>query len=521
MRYLLTVCLLAAAVPAQQIPLPAFDNTYSAPQSRGYWFQAPVDFVIVGVRVPDETGAGVQAVEIVDFGAAPPTFPLTTTANQLFRATSQPSATPVTTSIPVHAGQFVGVLGGCGTTVQASSQAAAGTFASHVFGYPLTLTRLGTAANIHNFAGNPPCWAEAAGPIARVELTVAPAPGYAYATPFGTGCYDLSRSCYEVFPIPSTFDLDGLALQALPTGSGYVFLGGGAFVPPTPNATVLTLGDDAEVQVALTTPFPYDGTSTSSLEVCSNGFVSVATGNGHDYHPDPADWLQSPVQRWGLVHDLNPTIAGSGQVTFEEIGGITFVTWNDVYDFGVTGATGGNTFQLQFDCNTGAVTQCWVHVTGLGNGLLVGFAAGGPSRDLGSRDLSASLANAWTTDVVDRWSPVHGADARPRLGTTVNLTTGSIDAACPIGLTVLGMTEFPLGVALDVIGMPQCRAYASPDVLLAFLPVAGSASLPLPIPAVPMLAGVTVASQVVTLVPGVNQFGAMASNGLRLRIEAN
>lgn len=524
MRSLLPLLLCSAPLTGQQVlPLPAFVTTQTAAVTRGFWFQAPVDFVITGLRVPDETTVGVQAVEVIDLGTTspPPTFPGTTTGTLLHRATNQPANTVLPVNIPVQAGRFIGVLGGCGTTTLATSLAAAGTFTSDVFGYPLTMTRFGTQANIHTLAGAPPCWSEASGPIGRVEVFVAPTPGYAYAIRLGQGCYDVSRSFYEVFVPPTTFDLVGRSLQAIPNSGGYVFVPGGTFVPPSANAQSLGLADDAETAVTLSTSFPYAGGSTGTLTVCSNGYVSMASGNGTGYQPDPALWLQSSSPRFGQVHDFNPAVPGSGQVLFEEIAGIAYVTWNGVYDFGVTGTSSGNTFQLQFDTSNGVVTYVWVAITGMGNGHLVGHAAAGASRDLGSFDISAGLAGTWSTNALDLYSPLHTASARPQLGAVLALDTSRIDATSFAGATVLGLTGFPAGLPLDVIGMPQCRAYASPDVLLTFLPIGGLATQAFPIPSTPSLAGTVLFSQAFTLTPVVNVFGGMTSNGLQLLIEAN
>ena len=62
----------APALAQNLMPLPAFDRTFSGSLTRGYWFQAPVDFVISGLRVPDETGHGLQNVEVVRFNTGQP-----------------------------------------------------------------------------------------------------------------------------------------------------------------------------------------------------------------------------------------------------------------------------------------------------------------------------------------------------------------------------------------------------------------------------------------------------------------
>jgi hypothetical protein len=161
-------------------------------------------------------------------------------------------------------------------------------------------------------------------------------------------------------------------------------------------------------------------------------------------------------------------------------------------------------------------------MTGQGNGILVGFAAGGgASRDLGELDVSAALATSWTVGATDLWSPQLGASGRPRLGTTVSLDTTQIDPTCVAGVLVLGLTDFVAGLPLDGIGLPDCAAWVSPDVLLTFLPSAGASSQPFPLPASASLSGTTVSSQALTLVPGVNPFGGMTSNGLRLVLGTN
>ena len=50
------------------MPMPAFTRTYTfSYHSRGYWFEAPTDFMITGLRVPDEIGNGHQNIEVVRF----------------------------------------------------------------------------------------------------------------------------------------------------------------------------------------------------------------------------------------------------------------------------------------------------------------------------------------------------------------------------------------------------------------------------------------------------------------------
>lgn len=169
-----------------QIPIPAFTNTYAQPaHTRGFWFQAPVDFIITGLRVPDETFNGTQNVEVIDLGGVPPTYPTTATGTSLFYANNQPSATVIPCNIPIAQGTNLGILGACGTTTMNNSYGAGG-FASSVLGQPITLVRFLTQTNL-NTSNNQP-FSQVGSSLARVEVYVVPAVGYATKTAFGTGC---------------------------------------------------------------------------------------------------------------------------------------------------------------------------------------------------------------------------------------------------------------------------------------------------------------------------------------------
>ena len=86
MRTLVAFAALGLATSlAAHMPLPPFNNTFTASLTRGFWFQAPVPFVIVGLAVPNESGQSHQVVEVIDLGAAPPpAYPGTVTGTQLF-----------------------------------------------------------------------------------------------------------------------------------------------------------------------------------------------------------------------------------------------------------------------------------------------------------------------------------------------------------------------------------------------------------------------------------------------------
>ena len=133
---LLLVALGLAGTANAQIPLPAFVNTYTANQTRGFWFQAPPagpPAVVVGLGVPNEAAQPFQVVEFIDLGLVPPpAFPATVTGTQLFYSNSTAGASQISTGIPLIPGNYYGVLGACtssvGSPTSLNSYAAQGPF---------------------------------------------------------------------------------------------------------------------------------------------------------------------------------------------------------------------------------------------------------------------------------------------------------------------------------------------------------------------------------------------------------
>ena len=171
-----TVLGCVSTVTAQTLmPLPGYVRTFTG-NVRGYYFTAPIDFIIVGLRVPDETGAGLQSLEIVRFDGNTPPPPFSATTNafvSLARFVDQPSAVRLVVNIPVRSGEVIGIYG---QASGANSYGPNGTFLSEIFGRPTTLTRSGMQARL-NSGPMANIWSEATGPVSRVEMYYIPAPG--------------------------------------------------------------------------------------------------------------------------------------------------------------------------------------------------------------------------------------------------------------------------------------------------------------------------------------------------------
>lgn len=362
-------------------------------------------------------------------------------------------------------------------------------------------------------------WQGATGPFSfNLTGPVAASASAASSFAYGNGCYDNSRGFYERFADSSYLDLANTAFTLVNLGANYAMVPTTAsYVPPSASAQVVQClpdNDEGETTVPLLFPMPYPGGSTSSLTICSNGYVSAGPGNTVIFVPSVTQWNASPAARWGDWTDYDGTNPASGRILFEQIGVMAYVSWNGVFHWN---RTTPNFFQLQFDNATGSVTFVWGSMSTIGPAHLVGFAAAGGQRDRGNQDVSALIPSGYQTGINDD-PALQLSSGRPLLNTAVNLVTDRFPAAAAIGLGILSFTQYNPGLDLAPLGMPGCRQFVGFDVVNLLLPVGGAATQVLNIPNDPSFSGLVVVSQSVAITPGINPLGALASNGLRLQI---
>ena len=137
--------------------------------SRGYYFTAPTNFTITGVRVPTDQSTDDQSVEIVRFTAgAPPLYTATTNSFvSLFRAADVAGTAIIPCNVTVAAGDIIGIVGSRGAN-SVNSYGASGGQNTTIAGMPVTLTRCGMQDDLE---ANPlhDIWSEN-GRIGRVEM---------------------------------------------------------------------------------------------------------------------------------------------------------------------------------------------------------------------------------------------------------------------------------------------------------------------------------------------------------------
>ena len=357
-----------------------------------------------------------------------------------------------------------------------------------------------------------------------IEVGYIPAgPGtVALNTTLGAGCINVPEvSSYELFATAGAFDLANTVISMIHTGSGYLAIPGAtAYIPPTPAAQVLALTDNSELAVTLSQPMPVGNSgTTTTLTVCSNGFISSGTGNGVGTSPVVNTFLNSTRAWWSLGwHNFNPAIVGGGSVKFEQLGNLAIVTWDGVWDAAGTSAANASTMQAQFDVTSGTVHYVYGAMSTIGTtGFLVGFSSAGASSNPGSMDISAALPTTYFAATFPVLPLTLAGVTRPIIGTNWSLNVTNVPAGGTIGVDVFGLTD-PGIPDLGFLGMPTCGLRASLDLLQPWL-VAGTAHAhAFAVPNDPALINLHVFTTSAVFQPGANPFGAITSNGIDGRI---
>ncbi len=234
----LAITLTFTSSAAQQIAIPPFSSTFSSTSlSRGFFFQAPMPFVITGLRVPDESLNGTQNVEVFVMQSRPPTYSASASGGSAFYAANVPSGQVIPAAVPIATGQWVGILGTCGTTTMLNSYSNVGVFQSDILGAPVTLERFITQTNLNTSGGNQP-YSASSTPVTRIEVFISGGMGFASTVPFGLGCSATGGMPLTLAATPGTRPVIGSAfsmdLTEIAPGTPLTFLalGFARFDPP-------------------------------------------------------------------------------------------------------------------------------------------------------------------------------------------------------------------------------------------------------------------------------------------------
>lgn len=387
---------------------------------------------------------------------------------------------------------------------------------------------------------------------------------FALKTPYGDGCYDSPRMVYEQFDHgPGPYDLvntnQAFIYNPSPTGGNYIIINGAA--PAYDAATAAANGvalqtlsptssssagswDDASIVMTLPAafgagfPFPGAGSpSTLDITINSNGRIYLGNTTDTSFATNGANSGFTLNSFQGIVGSALPALAGfncdldptaGGNIWYEDPspnGGVR-VTWDNVPNWqnaAYTPAAGPNDIQIEL-LPGGFINYAFgpnlANGGSTGNFAITGFSAGGgePLSD----PVDWSMLAAYVTG--DGSIPlVLDGDARPVIGTTVQMTIDNIPPATPIAAYIYGLAQFNPGVSLTSIGMDGCFQYTDFGSVKLVIGPGSSVTDPFVIPNDPGLSGVIINAQAAAYNPGVinNVLGATSSNGVELLLDLN
>jgi hypothetical protein len=161
---------------------------------RGYYFVAPVSFVLCGLLVPTDLSTDPQSIEVLQFhGMLPPAYSAVTNnfTSLFYTASDTGITTPVSCNILINAGDSIGIYGSRGTSTICSYGSPS--CQTTILGNTVTLTRSGMQFPLYNQQMHD-VWSEAAADISRVIMYVDAAP---------TSVRENNETLFSLAPNPS------------------------------------------------------------------------------------------------------------------------------------------------------------------------------------------------------------------------------------------------------------------------------------------------------------------------------
>lgn len=288
---------------SQMITLPAQSTTYSS-AVRGFWFVAPTNFTIVGLRVPLSAGTGAQNIQVMKIAPGPivvwPT--LGTNFTNLFYQNNIPSNTIVPVSIQVSTGDIIGVLGQAGTSTSYSANQTP--FSASIGTYTVDLNRFLHQSNI-NVSPATDYSTEGPGlPIGRIEVYYQLGDLSCDGTP-SAGTISAGQTqldCNTTTPLELNGNTVGRNIThqwQYNTGSGWTGFGtdsSGATSPPINGPT--------QVRCIVTCDTVTGGVDTTPVRSLNVNAIQVDLGQDIFYC------------QGGLPITLRPTVSSSGSFTY-------------------------------------------------------------------------------------------------------------------------------------------------------------------------------------------------------------
>ena len=340
-------------------------------------------------------------------------------------------------------------------------------------------------------------------------------------TSYGSGCYNVSATWYELFGT-SSFDLSNSSIRMTPNGFGGYDMAPGSASFFTHTVAGLAQGDDVVTAVTLPAAFNYPGGSTTSIGVCSNGYIWMqGTNTLADFSPSAAELFSNPARLCPAWCDLLPDGATNVANVFAEADVVNnkfYVTWLNVPTFTTPGTV---TMQVELDLTSGAVEYRYQGCTIPASATITGWTPGSPLSviDPGTRDISTTLAGGFSTKSTENRPLTLAGSPTPVIGSPITYTTSNVPGTALFNLLIVSLGEQTPPIDLAPAGAPGCPLLVTLGAFFSF-PSAGSptTSAIVPLPADPTLAGGTLYCQSFTIDPASNAAGVITSNGVRSRL---
>lgn len=336
-------------------------------------------------------------------------------------------------------------------------------------------------------------------------------------TNYGRGCYDVSATAYELFPA-STIDLSNQKIMLLPNmDGGYTFAQGFGtnFVHTQPG---LALTDDSVATLALPIPFNYPGGSTTSLSICSNGYIWMQAPNtSADYTPTVAELFTNPARLCVMWCDAVPDGATNTNNVFAEVDPLTNIAYVTYAAVPVIGGGGVIDVQIEFNLVLSEIEIRYGTVSCTNNSLF-GWAPGLGFSTVngGNVDVTAALPTTFKTNATERLALALSAAPVPVLGNTLVYTTDNIPGSALFTGLLISLGAVDPGLPLGPIGAPGCHQYidlntAAVNILMG----SPSVTFPFVIPNDAGFIGLPLCTQAAAFDLASNPLGVITSNGVR------
>lgn len=368
---------------------------------------------------------------------------------------------------------------------------------------------------------------------------------------YGQGCYERPKTAYESFPASTTGPdlIDPSTAIGGAGGMTWVFLGSnyyataGAPVYVTPTGSNIVNGafgasSTGTWSSAISQPysfpstwnnggFEHPGGVATQFTITSMGVLyldDVAFGLPLTSGP-PSLGLGGATEFAASIRPyhcaLDVTQGGGIYVDFGPAGAWVRVSWDQIQEPGIPTSVctcsvtmySGGMVEIAYDSLSNQAP---------GNNALTGYFEGNSAPIGNPIDWSVFEASPSAVTGNGEVPPSLSLDARPRIGTTLNMVTDNIKAGTQGGLLFLTADGLaPLNLAF--VGAPGCFAHV--DIftgLIASLAMSlnpsNQFSMPLVIPNNPLFLAANFHAQTMMLLPGVNSLGVQTSNGLCVNV---